>query len=130
MRLWRGRRLGKEAPLNHLRPTSLAFLSLLRDALVRTHLISPYEAICILANPYKIVCAPVYFGPVDNGISRLRVLVIFLQGSAAAVIWQYNSSPNKAKAYMANWRCGLKHGSSFQIESGMLEWRMTGGIHL
>lgn len=47
-------------------------------------------------------CAPIYFGLEDNGISKLRVLVISFQGSAVAVIRQYNSSLNKAKAYVAN----------------------------
>lgn len=47
MCLWRRRRLGKEAPLNHLRPTSLAFLSLLRGALAYAHI--PHLLIMLLA---------------------------------------------------------------------------------
>lgn len=75
-------------------------------------------------------CALIYFGLQDNGIFKLSVLAISCQGSAVAVIRRRNGSPSKAKAYAANWRHGLKHGSSPQIESGMLEWRVTEGIHL
>lgn len=47
-------------------------------------------------------CALVYFGLQDNGISKLRVLVISFHGSAVAVIRQYNSSLSRKRAYVAN----------------------------
>ena len=72
-------------------------------AYAHIHTASPSDAICILANPDKMQCgAPVYFRLQDDAISKLRVLVISFQASAAAVIRRYNSFQNKAEAYVAN----------------------------
>lgn len=61
MCLWSLRRLGKEGALNHLRPTSLAFVSLLQGALA--HALTPHPLTMLFAYLQILtntVCALIY----------------------------------------------------------------------